>query len=142
MATTEYIEHDGTVVSIHPEKGTVKVRIDNGDECGQCPAATLCGANGKSDNLIEVAVSNPSVFSKGEEVKVEGTERMHRRAIMLATVLPSIAILVTMVAVYLLTANQLLAAVCGIAVMIIFFVALYLARNKIAHEFTFTITKC
>lgn len=64
---------------------------------------------------------------------------MHRKAIMYATVLPCIALVAVMVAVYLLTLNQLAAALSGIGVMILFFFILWCSRNKIAHEFCFTI---
>ena len=61
---------------------------------------------------------------------------------MIATVIPSIALVAVMVIIYMLTADQTVAALGGIGSMIFFFVMLYLFRNRIAHEFSFTIKPC
>lgn len=135
----EYIDHDAIVVAIDPAHNIVKVRIDDSGECGSCPASAICHATGEPDNLITIYTKNAVSYRKNDIVTVRGTEQMHRKAIMYATVLPSIAMVAVMVAVYILTLNQLAAALTGIGVMIFFFILLYLARNKMAHEFSFTI---
>lgn len=142
MSTTEYydhIEHTGIVESIDLRNGIIKVRIDDSDECGDCPAARLCEAGGQASNLVSISSTHPSSYRKGDIVTLQGTEQMHKKAIMYATVLPCIAIIAVMIAVYLLTFNQLAAALSGVAVMVVFFCLLYAFRNKISHEFAFTI---
>lgn len=136
----EYIEHSAIVESVDLYHRIIKVRINNDDECGECPAARLCQTNGRASNLVDVRLSSGiSRYKKGDIVTVRGTERMHRKAIMYATVLPCIALVAVMVAVYVATGNQLTAAISGLSVTIIFFMILWGARNKIAHEFSFTI---
>ncbi len=124
VETYDYVEHTAIVQSTDPVRNIVNVRITDLEECGDCPAAQLCNASG---------------FRKGDILEIRGTEQMHRKAIMYATVLPCIALVAVMVAVYLLTLNQLAAALSGIGVMILFFFILWCSRNKIAHEFCFTI---
>ena len=70
---------------------------------------------------------------------MRGTEQMHHKAIMYATVLPCAFLVAVMVAVYLITFNQLAAALSGLGVTILFYVILWACRNKIAHEFVFSI---
>ncbi len=136
----EYIEHEAVVVSTMPEKNIVKVRINDADECGSCPAAALCGtANAKADNLVDIHTNHARDFRKNDIVTIRGTERMHRKAIMYATVFPCIALVAVMVAVYLVTFDQLAAALSGVGSMILFFIILWAARNKVAHEFSFEI---
>ncbi len=137
----EHIDHHGIVASVDPAYDKVTVRIDDRDECGTCPAANLCTGGREASGLITVTTPHASSFRKGDEVIVRGTEQMHRKAIMLATVLPCIALVAVMVAVYILTANQLAAAVCGLTVTVFFFVILFVFRNRIAHEFNFSIFK-
>lgn len=137
----DYIEHDAIVVSTTPSKNAVVVRLDDSDECGECPAARICQASGQSDNKITVITPHAARFKKGDIVTLRGTEQMHHKAVMLATVLPCIALVAVMVAVYLITFNQLAAALCGIGVTFAFYLILYLCRNKIAHEFLFTIVE-
>lgn len=137
----EYIEHDATVVSVNKSAHTVTLSIADGNECGECPAARLCAAASSPDRFT-VTTPDAASFAPGEKVVVKGSERLHRKAIMLATVLPCIALVAVMVTVYLLSGgNQLYAALAGIASMAFFFIILYLCKNKIAHEFQFNILK-
>ena len=135
----DHIDHDGVVVSTDPKRNVVTVRVDDKGECGSCPAAALCGANGEPSNLIDIFSPQASSLRKGDIVTVRGTERMHKKAITIVTVIPCIILVAVMVAVFLLTGNQLTAALSGIRTMILFFILLWCARNKIAHEFSFEI---
>ena len=55
---------------------------------------------------------------------------MHHKAIMYATVLPCAFLVAVMVAVYLITFNQLAAALSGLGVTILFYVILWSAAIK------------
>lgn len=135
------IAHSGVVQEVFPARNTVRVKVNDENECGGCPAARLCNISGETTNLIEIETPMACRYSKGEEVLVYGTERMHHKAVMLATVIPCIALVAVMILVFLLTFNQLAAALSGIGTMVAFFVILYAVRDKVAHEFTFTIRK-
>lgn len=135
----EYIEHDGMVVSINVPSRLVEVEIEENPGCKGCAAASLCSPDGKERQKIIVEVKNPSLYAVGEKVILRGSEMLHRKAIMIATVVPSIALIAAMVIIYIMTANQLAAALGGIGVMLFFFVGLWLMRHHIAHEFNFEI---
>lgn len=137
----EYIEHDGRITAIDKEKRTVTVTLVEDADCGECPAGKLCQNFTPDKNKVEIAVVNPGEYKVGEFVSVRGSERLHRKAIMIATVIPSLALLVVMIGIYLLTRSQLAACLSGIGAMLIFFFGLYLMRNKLAHEFVFEIIK-
>lgn len=139
--TQEEIIHRGTVlrlVGLHQ----VKVQLTDASECDACAVAALCGAGGKKGaSYIEADVPPHMKIRVGDKVEVAGTERLHRKAIRLATVYPTIAILAVMTGIYLLTTSQLAAALSGLCTMVFFFILLWCFRNKIAHEFTFVVKK-
>ena len=135
----EYIDHDGRIKSVDPERGTVTVAMTEDADCGGCPAGKLCRNFAPDTDMVEVPVKNPEDFKPGDFVTVRGSERLHRKAIMLITVIPSIALLAVMIGIYLLTGSQLTACLCGIGAMLLFFWGLYLIRNKLAHEFVFEV---
>ena len=137
--TTEYIEHSAIIKKIDTDHNLVWVRIDDPEECGDCPASKLCQSRGEPSNLVSVKVTDTRRYKVDDIVTVRGTERMHHKAIMYATVFPCIILIATMVGIYLLTDNQLAAALSGIGMTGIFYLILWLFRNKIAHEFTFTL---
>jgi len=137
---TEYIDHEALVVSVDTRRGVVRVKVSDAGECGSCPAARLCSMGSReeeNDNHIDVATKHVAAYKPGDKVKIRGTEKMHRRAVTLVTVLPSVALVAVMVGIYMLTDNQLAAALGGLGTTIFFFVLLYLCRNHIAHEFSF-----
>jgi sigma-E factor negative regulatory protein RseC len=133
------VTHNGEVVKTN--QSIVTVRLTNGTECEGCAAAKLCHVSGSDSGLIDVHTADAATFTTGDRVVLEGAERLHRKAIRLATLYPTIAIIATMVLVYLLTANETLAALSGLSVMILFFIILYLCRNRLDKEFIFTIRK-
>ena len=138
-SVSDHVDHSGIIEKVYPANNSVKVRIDDSGECGDCPAAKLCEANGQPSNVVTVITPHASSYKKGDIVTVRGTEQMHHKAIMYATVLPCAFLVAVMVAVYLITFNQLAAALSGLGVTILFYVILWACRNKIAHEFVFSI---
>lgn len=137
----EYINHKGRITAVNAEKRTVTVTLEEQADCGECPAHKLCNNFTPDKNVIEVPVESPSFYKEGEFVAVRGTERLHRKAIMLVTVIPTIALIVIMIGIYLLTGSQVAACVSALGAMIVFFLGLYLMRDKLAHEFVFEIVK-
>lgn len=145
MDDTEYIDHiahEGVVVRVDRQSGIVTVRLTDDGDCGGCPAAALCSLSGKADkNAVDVVSDRAASFTPGEKVRLVGTERMHRKAILIATVVPCVAMLAVMTVVWLLTDSQAAAALGGIGATIFFFVLLWLMRDRVRHEFRFDIEK-
>ena len=144
----EHIDHHGTVTAISGGGAaggpiTATVRLEGNHDCSGCRAAALCGMAGKDSDTLNVTLTDHEAgrLHVGDRVTLRGTERMHRRAIMLATVLPCVTLVAVMVALYLLTGSQPVAALGGLAAMVIFFIVLFLARNRVAHEFSFTVAE-
>lgn len=137
----EYIDHRGRITAINREKGTVTVSLIEEADCGECPAGKMCNNFLPDKNILEIAVENPSAYKMGDFVEVRASERLHRKAIIIVTVIPSLALLAVMIGLYLLTGSQLTACLSGLGAMIVFFFGLYLMRNKLAHEFVFEIVK-
>lgn len=141
MEEIEYIEHEGRVTYVDSEKGTVTVTLVEQADCGACPASKLCSNFSADKNVLTLQREDAAQYSVGEYVKVRGTERLHQKAILIATVIPTCAILIVMIGLYLLTGSQLVACLSALGAMVIFFVGLYLMRHKLAHEFSFELIK-
>lgn len=135
----EQIVHLGKVLSVDSSVGSIEILLEDGGDCGSCPAAKLCNHGPKSEN--KVVVMSDDTFEVGEKVRVVGTEMMHRKAIVLALVCPCLLLIATMVMVYLLTLDESVAALSGLGLMLVFFIVLYVYRNRIAREFVFRVEK-
>lgn len=140
--TTEIIEnitHQATVKSVDPKKGTLTVTLKHDDDCSSCPVTEICG--GANSDTLTLQVAHPERFRPGERVELTGTERMHPKAVKMATIVPCIALVAAMVGIYLASGDQFAAVAGGLGVMVFFFAMLYAFRNKIRHEFSFEVRK-
>lgn len=137
--TIDHIDHRATVVGIDREQCLVTVSVADASDCAACPAARLCGITDNKSRRLTVWCRDAESLKEGQSVILRGTEQMHRRAIMLATVLPCIFLIAAMTFVFVLTGSQLAAALTGLGSMLFFFGAIYLMRNHVAHEFSFVI---
>ncbi len=140
MEANEPIDHIAVVTSA-PSSGTVEVSMSDSGQCDSCAAAKFCRpAGGGSDKTVMTAGVEPGLTLKpGDRVIVRGTEAIHRRAIMLATVIPCLALIAVMTIVFLMTGNSGIAALAGLGSMVAFFLLLFLFRDRLAHEFRFTV---
>ena len=135
----EGISHNGIVVATDFKTGYVTVRIDEHAECSACAASKLCNKISDKNHTLKIFTKDVSKYNIGDKVIASGTERMHRKAILLATIFPCIILISSMIGIFLLTGSEPIAVIVGICSTIIFFILLYLFRNKISHEFVFSL---
>ena len=141
MENKDFVEHQGRVTSINTAKGTLTVTFIEDADCGGCPASKLCANFSPDKNTMEIPVDSISEYKVGDFVVVEAAERLHRKAIIIVTVIPSFALIAVMIGIYLLTHSQLAACLSGLGAMAAFFIGLFLIRKKLAREFVFNIRK-
>ncbi|MDR2473614.1 MAG: SoxR reducing system RseC family protein [Tannerella sp.] len=138
---TEFIEHSGTVEKIDSQ--FVIVRIEEPvTDCNICQARNVCIAAGSGAKYVTVSSAGiPETISKGTRVTVKGRSAMSSVAVVLAFVVPVILITVAVTLVIAMTGNDGFGALAGLIVLILYYLALYICRNKLSKRFVFTITK-
>ena len=131
------ISHSGRIVAIDPSCITVEFVTE--DACASCHAAALCGMSEGKIKTLQVPAKLG--FEVGEEVEILLKRTMGLKAVWLAYVLP----LVLMVAVLLILTGvglaELMAGLCGIAAVGLWYLVLWLLRDKLKNEYTFEIKK-
>ncbi|MDE6295739.1 MAG: SoxR reducing system RseC family protein [Muribaculaceae bacterium] len=135
----EYIDHIAVVKSIDPKRGEVTLELSATPECQGCAAARVCNPSGETLRTLTLHADNAYDLHPGDRVTLRGTERLHHKAILIATVIPSIALIAVMIIIYYLTASEAAAALAGIGSRLLFVLLLYLSRNRLGHEFNFDI---
>lgn len=135
------IEHAGVISDVNSTDSIVVISLSASPECEGCAASRLCGNANPTNNRFTVRIQNAKEYQVGEKVILRGSERLHRKAVMIATVVPTATLIAVMFVMYAITRDQGIAALCGLGSMVFFFVSLWLSRNKLAHEFTFEIIK-
>lgn len=129
------IQHDGVVQKA--DSKSVIVKITSAAACSGCHAEGSCTMSGKEDKII-VVTGNYKVIP-GETVTVMMDQSMGIDAVLMSYFLPLLAVIILLIILVSFSVPELLAGLLSIAVLIPYYIVLYLFRNKIDKRFTFTI---
>ena len=129
------ISHPGIVESV--SDGCVKVRILQASACGACKVAGHCHAAESKEKIVEVCCCNTDAYSTGQEVTVSTSGVVANRALLLGFGIPFLVLVGVLVMVLLMTGNEGLSALCGLAALVPYYVILYLCRDRISRQLMF-----
>ncbi len=139
--TLDYIEHPAIVVAVSKDKRTIDARLLGKIDCDSCPAANVCELSKSSNKTFKIVTPLAPQLKVGDKITVKGVETLPHIFLVVATVLPCIILIASMVIIFLLTFNQVLALSCGIGITLIIFILIWSSRNRVAHEFQFSVSE-
>lgn len=137
MVKEDDIRHSGKVVDITPT--SILVEIIAEDACSSCHAAGLCSMSEVKKKLVEVPVVTG--YEIGEEVWVNMKRSMGMKAVWIAYVMPLMLLIISVLGASALGVNELLCGVSALSVIAVYYLGVYLLRNKLKNEYTFYIKK-
>lgn len=138
----ERIEHEGKVVSV--DKDYIAVEILNKSACAACHAKGVCGASDQSVKVVEVAQDIQTLtedYQVGETVNIVMAPSMGTQAIWLAYVVPLMVLMASVGVFSLCGAGELLMGLGSLGLLALYYLIVFLCRNKISKIFTFSIEK-
>ena len=138
----ERIEHEGKVVSV--DKDYIAVEILNKSACAACHAKGVCGASDATVKVVEVAQDITTLvqdYQVGETVNVVMSATMGTEAVWLAYVVPLIVLMASISVCWLCGAGELLMGLVSLGLVALYYLGVFLFRNKISKIFTFSIEK-
>ena len=139
MGKEKQVSHRGTIISI--EEGNIKVEIINKSMCAACRAKGFCSAGDSKDKVIDVLYYNNGEYSVGDEVEVVMRRSMGFKAVWISYVIPLAILLIFLLTLQRFDLTELQAGGCALLAVCLYYVVIYLFRDKIADKFVFTIAK-
>ena len=133
----ESVSHKGKIIRITPQ--TTAVQILQHSACGECHAAGLCGMSDLAEKVVEVPTDPFIPYHVGEEVEVVLKASMGLKAVWLSYVIPLIILLGVVMLLLALGVAEAPAGLSGFAAIGLYYLALYLFRDKLRNEYIFTI---
>lgn len=133
------INHEGIVTSAG--NGKVSVRITQAAACATCKVAGHCNASEQQEKMIEIYTDDTQRYYVGESVSVSTDAQTGHRAVWLGYGIPLVLMVATLFLVRLLTASDGAAAFSSIAILVPYYILLYLFRSRIAQKVSFNISK-
>ena len=138
MASGEVL-HKGMVVSVG--KDSVSVRIVSESACSSCHAAGLCGAAESKKKIVEVPLYGGQTYSVGQEVEVCLARKMGLKAVLLSYVIPLMILLILVLSLSSIGLGELASGLVSIGGIAVYYLILYLCRNRLAEGYVFYIRK-
>lgn len=131
------IEHDGVIDAIG--NGTVQVRIVSESACSACHAKGACSAADMQDKIVDVRVDGTTPYRVGQVVTVTAEQSKGLLAVLLAYVVPSVLVIASLLLVFKLWGNDILAGGVALGTAAFYFVVVYLFRERLSQSFSFHI---
>jgi len=136
MSNTTFIEHQGTIVEIND--GFLKVQVEVIPACGSCQARENCIMAEDGYRYIEI-VHDGRPHQVGNVVTVVSRQSQSYKAVVWAYLLPCVCLVSALVIAHEIWKNELLAGLAAGVVLIGYYFVLYLFRDRLKREFTFTL---
>lgn len=131
------IKHSGVVESV--SGGRVVVRILQSTACAACRVAAHCNASDAQEKLVYVDGVDNGAYTPGQAVVVSTSRQVAARALLLGFGLPFLVLVGVLVAVLLLTGDEGVAALSGLAALGPYYLLLWSLRQKVSGSVRFQI---
>jgi sigma-E factor negative regulatory protein RseC len=131
------IIHPGIVD--HLDREMVYVRVLSQSACATCHAKGACSIAEVEDKIIEVHDHGHKPYHPGDQVTVRMKQSLGRKAVLLGYIIPLVILVVSVVTFVSVLNNEGLAALISLLLLAPYYFLLYLFRNKLKSQFTFSI---
>lgn len=135
----EEIVHKGRVLSVDDD--VIRVEIISSSACSSCHAAGLCSMSEAVKKVVEVHAHGNEYYAPGEDVTLVLKSSLGMKAVLAAYVAPLAILLVVCVSMSFAGVNELYTGLTGIAAVAVYYLALYLMRERISRDYVFCIRK-
>lgn len=132
------VTHEGTVVKV--DGNNVFVRIVQTSACASCSLSRHCNSAESKEKTV-VAQAGADSFRVDESVLVSVSSSLGHKAVSLGFGIPLALLLAVVMAVSGLTDNEPLAALCGVGVLIPYYILLYVFRARIGDVLRITVVR-
>jgi sigma-E factor negative regulatory protein RseC len=138
LSTSQAIEHKGFIERINGN--AVYVKILSQPACEMCHARGACPASDMQHKEVEVRNTRDH-FRVGEVVDVVMSSSQAYSALLIAYILPFLFVFIILLSTTISGISELRAGLISLAVLPLYYLIIFLFRNKIRKKFTFSIRR-
>ena len=131
------LRHQGTITNLDDQN--YYVSIVSKSACSACHSKGFCSVSEMQEKVIIISRSPDSNYKIGDEVEVLMSKTMGTKAVILGYIIPFALLLITLILTFSLIGNEGVAGIMSLAIVAIYFVVLYLFRDRFRKTFRFTI---
>ena len=133
------VSHTGRITSIDPQFTTVDIVSESA--CASCHAAALCSMSESKTKTVTVATSPYDFFEVGEDVDVVLRTSMGHKAVWIAYAVPLVIMMAVLMGLLAAGASELVSGLCGIGAVAVYYLFIWLLRDRLRDQYVFTLRK-
>ncbi len=131
----ETIEHEGIVQK--SDSNSVTVSIISSAACAGCHAEGICSLSGKKEKTVEISGKYQVV--PGDSVTIQMKQSSGHIAVFFGYVMPLILVVAILIILVAISIPELIAGLGALAVLIPYYLMLYIFKNRISRKLKFTL---
>ncbi len=137
MKSKDEIRHDGVIVEVTPEY--ISVEIVASSACSSCHAKSLCGMSEEEHKLLMLPADPYAEWAPGDRVLVCTKKSMGLKAVWISYVIPLAILMILVLSLSPVIANEPLRGLAAIAGVAVYYLLIWIFRDRLADEFVFYI---
>ena len=137
MAKKDEIRHSGKILEITPDFTTVQIVVSSA--CASCHAKAMCGMSEDEEKVIMVPTDPYAGHKVGDEVQVMTKMTMGLKAVWISYVIPLAVLMILILSLSSVIGNELLLGLVAIAGVALYYLGIWLFRDRLSDEFVFYI---
>ncbi|PKO99683.1 MAG: hypothetical protein CVU13_03925 [Bacteroidetes bacterium HGW-Bacteroidetes-8] len=139
MSKQDYVNHEGIITSI--DINYITVEILNKSACSSCHAKGVCTLGDVKVKEVDVENTGFDTYEVGEKVNLLLKKTLGYRALWLSYLIPLLILLVLLISLSTVGFSELAVGLSIIGAISLYYIIIWLFRDKLKREFVFTIEK-
>ena len=137
MKGKDEIEHDGIIAEVTPEY--ISVEIVASSACSSCHAKSLCGMSEDERKVLTLPADPYSEWAPGDRVRVCTKKSMGLKAVWISYVVPLAILMILILSLSPVIDNEPLRGLVAIAGVAVYYLMIWIFRDRLEDEFVFYI---
>ena len=134
----QVVTHSGWVKKVD-DQGKVEISVIVKSSCASCEISGSCSLSDMKEKIIEVQQSQQDDFKSGQPVTIIMKQSLGTWAVLLGYIFPLIVLVAGLFIFIGSGIDEGLSAILAIALMIPYYLILYLSKDYIRKRFTYTV---
>jgi sigma-E factor negative regulatory protein RseC len=137
--TIDFLKHHGYVQKIEKERYFISISAQSA--CSSCHSRGSCSVGGTQEKTIEVPRQAGQEFLEGDVVEVLMKKSMGPIAVVWGYIIPFLLLIFALIIFINLLNSEGLAGILAIGILAVYYLILYVFKNKFQKAFQFSIRK-
>jgi sigma-E factor negative regulatory protein RseC len=135
----DIIEHKGEIIEIGIDY--IMVEIISQSACSSCNAKSMCSMSETESKVVEVENKGYEMFEIGETVNVILRKSLGFKALYISYLIPLLILILILLSLSSFGIGELTTGLSIIIALALYYIGVYLLRDRFKREFVFTIEK-